>query len=615
MSRTNFAKYAWGLLCYNLAVTVLGVYVRATSSGDGCGDHWPDCGGAYVAFNAHGKTLIEYLHRFSTELDGLFVIGLVIWAFLATSRRALPRFSSIVALGLTGVEALIGRHLVDNHLVASNASPARAIWISAHLVSIFLLLGTFTVTALWASGTRAPRFRGQGMVGWALLFGFIGAILLGVSGAMSALGDTLFKADTLAQALRQDFSATAHFLIRLRIFHPLIAVSVGVYAVLIAGLLSHLRPSPQVKRYAQWLGGLFIVQIGLGTLDLFMLAPIWMQLVHVLFADLLWLTMVLFAASALEDGVRQVELVEKAPGEAVMPAPAGVGQLVKQYVALTKPRVISLLLFTTLTAMFAAARGWPGGWLLLAVAFGGYMSAGAANTINMVIDRDIDGAMKRTSKRPTVTQQISSRNALLFGLALEACSFALLWSAANLLTAMLALAGLAFYVVVYTLMLKRRTWHNIVIGGAAGAFPPLVGWAAVTDSVTNQISPLAWYLFAIIFVWTPVHFWALALMIKDDYAKAGVPMLPVVYGERTTVIQILFYAVVTAVISVMPILDKHIGMGYVLVAAAMNFVLLARCVKLYLRTEKPQALSLYKFSMVYLAVLFLAIAIDRVHGF
>ena len=282
--------------------------------------------------------------------------------------------------------------------------------------------------------------------------------------------------------------------------------------------------------------------------------------------------------------------------------------IIKDYISLTKPKVISLLLFTTLTAMFAAARGWPGFWLLIAVAVGGYMSAGAANTINMVIDRDIDKAMKRTSKRPTVTQHISSRNALLFGLALELGSFTILWSCANLLSAMLALAGLAFYVVIYTLILKRRTWQNIVIGGAAGSFPPLVGWAAVT----NQISPLAWYLFAIIFVWTPVHFWALALMIKEDYARAGVPMLPVVRGDRVTVIQILLYAVLTAVVSLMPVLQPHVGWAYLGVAVVLNTVLLVRCLQLYFANDRPHAVRLYKYSMVYLALLFLAFAIERV---
>lgn len=247
----------------------------------------------------------------------------------------------------------------------------------------------------------------------------------------------------------------------------------------------------------------------------------------------------------------------------------------------------------------------------MACMVGGYMAAGAANAINMVVDRDIDGSMKRTSKRPTVTQTISSTNALLFAFGLAALSFLVLWTGANLLAAMLSLAGLAFYVVVYTLMLKRRTWHNIVIGGAAGAFPPLVGWTAYT----GQLTPLAWILFGIIFVWTPVHFWALALMIKDDYAKANVPMLPVVHGERATTIQIVLYAVVTAVVSVLPVFfppqsGPYVAQTYLVVALLLNVLLLVRSVQLFLQTDRPHALKLYKFSMVYLAILFLVFAID-----
>jgi protoheme IX farnesyltransferase len=606
MIRSNFAKFAWFLLAYNLVVTVWGAFVRASFSGDGCGQHWPDCGGHLVTIAGSGKPLIEHLHRISTEIDGFLILGLALWACLGFAKGSIVKRSSLVALGLTGVEALIGRHLVVNHLVATNASPERAIWISMHLISIFMLLGSLGLTALWASGLKPPVLRGQGAIGWALGFGFLGVVVLGISGAMTALSDTLFKAASLSQALQQDFSATAHFLVRLRPLHPLIAVSVGIYAILISGLLTHLRPSGEVKRLSQWMGGLFLLQLALGTLDLLSLAPIWMQLIHVFFSELLWISLVLLAASAFAQDVPRTEVVEET-FSAVTEGPRTVVSVLKQYVVLTKPKVISLLLFTTITAMFMAARGWPGFWLLLAVTVGGYMSAGAANTINMVIDRDIDGTMKRTASRPTVTQDITSRNALLFGLALEVGSFTILWSAANLLCAMLALAGLAFYVVVYTLILKRRTWQNIVIGGAAGSFPPLVGWAAVT----NDISPLAWYLFAIIFVWTPVHFWALALMIKEDYARAGVPMLPVVRGERATVIQILFYAVLTAAVSIMPMLQPHVNWAFLAVACALNAVLLLRALQLFMKTERPQAVSLYKFSMLYLALLFLAIAIER----
>jgi protoheme IX farnesyltransferase len=225
----------------------------------------------------------------------------------------------------------------------------------------------------------------------------------------------------------------------------------------------------------------------------------------------------------------------------------------------------------------------------------------------MVIDRDIDGKMRRTSLRPTVTRKIPTGHALLFGMALALGSFALLWAAANLLAAMLSLAGLVYYVIVYTLLLKRRTWHNIVIGGAAGAFPPLVGWAAVT----GDLSWLAWYLFAIIFLWTPVHFWALALMIRDDYAEAGVPMLPVVRGERVTVIQIALYAVLTAIVSLLPMALQEVRGVYLASAVLLNLVLLLRAAQLLWRPGRPRAVSLYKYSMLYLALLFLAMAVDR----
>jgi protoheme IX farnesyltransferase len=245
--------------------------------------------------------------------------------------------------------------------------------------------------------------------------------------------------------------------------------------------------------------------------------------------------------------------------------------------------------------------------LFLAVAVGGYAAAGAANAINMVIDRDIDQRMRRTTARPTVTRRISWRNALAFAFALEILSFTLLSLAANVLTAALALAGLLFYVFIYTLLLKRRTWHNIVIGGAAGAFPPLVGWAAVTGS----LSVFAWTLFAIIFVWTPVHFWALALLIKDDYASAGVPMLPCVKGDRATVVQIALYTVVTVAVTLAPFFTAELHAIYLAGAIVLNVILAVKAAQLYREVTRPRASSLFHYSMLYLALLFLVMAIDR----
>jgi protoheme IX farnesyltransferase len=424
-------------------------------------------------------------------------------------------------------------------------------------------------------------------------------MFLGVSGAVSALGHQLKPTtNVLAAALEP----ATHWMVRLQPLHPLIAVSVGLYLVMLASLTAHLRPDPLVQRAAKAMVSLFFVQCALGLANIFLKAPIPMQMLHLVMADLNFLTLVALNVFALGTAVRRAE-----PEPVFAAESPATGSLVRAYVDLTKPRVISLLLFTTLTAMVAAKGAWPGTWLFLAVAIGGYMSAGAANAINMVIDRDVDGSMKRTSRRPTVTQQISSRDALVFALILATGSFVLLWSAANLLTALLALSGLVFYVVVYTLLLKRRTWHNIVIGGAAGAVPPLVGWAAVT----NDLPPLALYLFAIVFVWTPVHFWALALLLREDYEAAGIPMLPVVKGERVTVQQILLYTAVTVVVTLVPLAMPGVGMIYGAVAVLLNVLLVVYGVQLYRATDRVHASRLFHYSMLYLALLFLGFAIDR----
>jgi heme o synthase len=458
-------------------------------------------------------------------------------------------------------------------------------------------------------------------MGWAVVLALLAMLVLGVTGAITALGDTLFPVVNVWDGIRQDFMPSAHFLIGLRIYHPLIAMSFGLYLTLIAGLTMRLRPSADVQRFARLMIALFMAQMGAGLLNLMLSAPIWMQLVHLMCADLLWITVVLLAAASLAEGVPKVELAAiggDRGGFTAPPQPAARATW-RDYLALTKPRVISLLLFTTVTAMLIAAGGRkgavPGLWVYLAVAIGFYMAAGAANAINMVLERDLDLRMGRTARRPTVTHTIPPRAALQFALALMVGSFALLWAAANLLSAVLALSGLAFYVVVYTVLLKRRTWSNIVIGGAAGAFPPLVGWAAVT----GDLSPLAWCLFGIVFLWTPVHFWALAILIKDDYARAGVPMLPVVRGVRATVVQIAVYTMLTVVISILPFLlhtnsgEAVVGWPYLGAAALLNGVLIRRSLQLYRQPDHPHARSLFHYSIVYLALLFLAMAVDRAH--
>jgi len=605
MSQTWFSRYAWGVLLWNVLVALWGAYVRATGSGAGCGSHWPTCNGEIIPRSPQVETLIEFTHRATSGLAFLSVLLLLFLALRLFPKGHPVRLGAGLSFFFMVTESLVGASLVLFGWVADNVSAERAVVQMVHLANTYFLLAALALTAWWASGGAPLRLRGQGAVGWALLLGLLALLFLGMSGAVTALGDLLFPVRNTLEALERSLTPGEHFLVRLRVLHPLIAVSVGLYVVFAGFLVAHLRPSEATRRLAQGLAYLYGVQLLAGLVNVWLKAPVWMQILHLFLAYAVWLLFVLLMASSLAQGTRRVELGEG--GLAQVHRGTG-GATWKDYLALTKPRVISLLLLTTLLAMLIAAKGWPGTGLFLAVALGGYMMAGAANAINMVVDRDIDARMKRTAKRPTVTQRISSRDALLFAFALALLGFGLLWGAANLLAATLALMGLIWYVLVYTLYLKRRTWQNIVIGGAAGAFPPLVGWAAVT----GELNLFAWYLFALIFFWTPVHFWALALMIQDDYRAVGVPMLPVVLGERVTVMQIALYALLTALISLMPLLLGELGLVYLLFSLALNALLLLKALALYRQPERRTAVSLYKYSMLYLALLFVAMAVDRV---
>ena len=287
---------------------------------------------------------------------------------------------------------------------------------------------------------------------------------------------------------------------------------------------------------------------------------------------------------------------------AVVPPPG----LVRDLVTLTKPRIISLLLVTTVCAMFAAERGVPGGWLILWTMVGGYLSAGGANTINQFVDRDIDAVMGRTDRRPIVAGRISPPTALAFGVVLVVASVLVLGFLTTWLAAGLSFLGVLLYVGLYTLWLKRTTIHNIVIGGAAGAVPPLVGWAAVTGDLTFG----AVLLFAIVFVWTPPHFWALALMLRKDYSEAGVPMLPVVYGEDATRLQVLLWSLVMFGTTLLPY-AAGAGITYLLGALVLGLPFLWMAWKLWRRDDaRPWASITFHYSLAYLALLFVVIAVD-----
>ena len=282
------------------------------------------------------------------------------------------------------------------------------------------------------------------------------------------------------------------------------------------------------------------------------------------------------------------------------------GSLLRDLVSLTKPRIISLLLVTTIAPMYVA--GTPSLWIVLVVAIGGYLMAGGANAVNMYLDRDIDDVMARTRLRPIPSGRMAALTVLAFGVALAVAATWLLAQFVNVLTAALALAGFYFYVFIYTRWLKRTTPQNIVIGGAAGAFPPLVGWAAVTGSLDLT----AVFLFLIIFYWTPPHFWALALLKQSDYGRAGIPMAPLIWGQRETMDQMLWYTLILLGVTVLPVTFGAFGLTYLAAALVLGAILLRGVLQVRsAESWTAPAWTTYKYSLLYLALLFAAMVIDR----
>jgi protoheme IX farnesyltransferase len=323
---------------------------------------------------------------------------------------------------------------------------------------------------------------------------------------------------------------------------------------------------------------------------------------------LVWAALVVLVFHSGRTPALQVEATSDEAGalrhEPGKPQPS----LAADLVTLTKPRIISLLLVTTVAPMFITPAGLPTVSLVLWVILGGYLMAGGANAINMWFDRDIDDKMSRTRLRPIPAGRIPATLGLAFGISLGLVAFAIFWYRVNHLSAWLALGGLLFYVFIYTIWLKRSSPQNIVIGGAAGAFPPLVGWAAVT----GRLDLAAIYLFAIIFYWTPPHFWALALIKRGEYARAGVPMMPVVRGEDRTKFEMLAYTLILLPLTLMPAFFGALGAFYGIAAALLGARLLWYCIQLLRdRSITPVAWRMYRYSLLYLALLFVAMGVDR----
>src|SRR5262245_52412429 len=305
MKLNRFAKFSWFALSFNLLVIVWGAYVRASSSGAGCGSHWPLCNGEVIPRSPTLKTIIEFTHRLSSGMALLLVAVALLWAFRSYAPKHQLRRLSSAAMFFMLMEAAIGAGLVLFEMVAENKSIARALWMSAHLVNTFLLVGVLALTAWTATTGRRFSVLGQGSIKWVFAAGILATLILGVSGAVTALGATLFPVSSLAEGLKQDLSPTAHLLIRLRFFHPLIAVGVGGFLLLTASLARANRPGDGVKRWSTALIALVLVQLGAGAVNLLLHAPVWAQLAHLLLSDLVWIALVLLGCAALAQPARE----------------------------------------------------------------------------------------------------------------------------------------------------------------------------------------------------------------------------------------------------------------------------------------------------------------------
>jgi protoheme IX farnesyltransferase len=367
------------------------------------------------------------------------------------------------------------------------------------------------------------------------------------------------------------------------------------------------RPGTGALRLWAWVVlGATLVQVGVAAAMILHLLPTGLRALHLLVGTAIWAALVIltFHSGRIPSAAAVPDLdgsAGRAQGRAQL-------SLLADLVTLTKPRIISLLLVTTVAPMFITPAGLPAPLLVLWVTVGGYLMAGGANAINMWFDRDIDIRMTRTRLRPIPSGRITPAFGLAFGIGLAILAFAVFWYQVNPLSAWLALGGLLFYVFVYTIWLKRSSPQNIVIGGAAGAFPPLVGWAAMTGGLDLA----AVYLFAIIFYWTPPHFWALALVKQADYARAGIPMMPVVRGEARTKYEMLVYTLILLPLTILPFFFGALGPFYGVAAALLGARLLWYCLRV--RRESPVtpvAWGMYRYSLLYLALLFVAMGVDR----
>jgi protoheme IX farnesyltransferase len=593
MSTSSLRRLIFLTIGATVGLIGLGGVVRATGAGLACPD-WPLCHGRLVP-PLEGLILIEYSHRLVASLVGILMILLAVRVW-----RHHRRDVAIVRLTMAALLLLVAQVLLGGLTVRTTLTPAL---VAAHLGTAMTFLASLLLLHLAAARAYAwptpsgPQPRLGTLTAFAALATF-GQIVLG--GYVSGSGAGLACPDL--PLCRGSLLPPEGGLVLIHYLHRAGAL---VVAASVAAVLLRARKAGGLLR---WLtvgsGVLVLLQIGLGVLNVATELARPVTVLHLLTASALFGTLVL--AAAVARGVGMPTSPAPVPAKPMAPVTSGWRAVGRDYLALTKPRITLLLLATTATTMVVAAGGGFPLALLGYTMLGGALAAGAANAINMYWDRDVDAMMARTRRRPVPGGRISPKRALGFGLLLAALSVAVLGPLVNWLAAALALAGILFYVFIYTIWLKRTTPQNIVIGGAAGAVPPLVGWAAVTGGVALP----ALMLFAIIFLWTPPHFWALALYRRADYAAAGIPMLPIVAGEGETRRQIAWYSVALVVVSLLLAPIAGAGGFYLVSAAVLGGVFLYLAFALG-RSQARGAMHLFGYSVIYLALLFGALAVDR----
>ncbi len=567
----------------------------------GCGDHWPRCNGEWFP-PLDLPTLIESSHRWAAAVVSLLVLGVAAVALKRHRTEPALRNPAVLAAVLLVVQVLLGAVTVKLDLPPSV--------VITHFANAMLLLAALLVVALRASAPSGPlptsdRHPSHALVLATAGLGFVvilfGAQVANFDAGLLCLGFPLCNGSALPPEGRL---AGLHWAHRMLAFGFL-----GLVGLLAARVRRD--PGPQAASLRRWA---FIVllgtlaQVAVAAAMILHLLPTGLRALHLLVGTAIWAALVILAFRSARTPVAGRRTEAASEGAAFAGDGGRRPSRLADMVTLTKPRIISLLLVTTVAPMFITPAGLPSPMLVLWVVLGGYLMAGGANAINMWFDRDIDTRMTRTRLRPIPSGRVSPAFGLAFGIGLAAVAFAVFWYLVNPLSAWLALGGLLFYVFVYTIWLKRSSPQNIVIGGAAGAFPPLVGWAAMTGGLDLA----AVYLFAIIFYWTPPHFWALALIKQADYARAGVPMLPVVRGEARTKYEMLVYTLILLPLTILPSFFGALGPFYGVAAALLGARLLWYCIRLMReRAVTPVAWGMYRYSLLYLALLFVAMGVDR----